>query len=455
MIGDDTIAAISSCAGPAARMIVRMSGPDAPAIAAALAPGADIVRFDRSCACRATIAFAGLEVPAWLYFFAAPHSYTGQHVVEFHIPGNVLLARMLLGELLGRGARQAEAGEFTARAYFSGRMNLDQAEGVAAVIAARGDEELAAARQLLAGQLAAAVRPVMDDLTDTLALVEAGIDFAEEDIAFLSPSALCERIAAARAMLDDLVRNSARFEQISHQPHFVLAGRPNAGKSTLLNVLSGRRRAVVSPVAGTTRDVIWAEALLDRGVVRISDAAGLLDVLPPEEDRSPAAQIARQMHNNAVRAVAEADFVLLVHDAADRAPPPALPRRHDLLVRSKADLLARRERDAVGADQSGVIAVSALTGWNIDALRRRMSEMAFGPVARHSARLALNARHLAHIAEAQTALARAMDSAGRGEGHELVALSLREALDALGAIVGRVTPDDLLQRIFATFCIGK
>ncbi len=200
--------------------------------------------------------------------FAGPHSYTGEEIVELHLPGNPLLARMLLEELIANGARAAEAGEFTARAYFAGKIDLTQAEGVAAAVHAQGEAELNASRQLLAGELTRRLKPLSDLMAETLALVEAGIDFVEEGISFLPADELRRRIGRIDDALEVIVRESARFERVSHEPTVVLAGRPNAGKSTLLNCLAGRTRAVVSATAGTTRDAIRAEVVLPRGVVR-------------------------------------------------------------------------------------------------------------------------------------------------------------------------------------------
>src|SRR5687767_15115441 len=188
-------------------MIVRMSGGAAPRIAAGVAddlPAAGQAR-------PAALSFADLTVPAWVYVFAAPRSYTGEDLIEFHLPGNPLLAKMLLDALIAAGARHAEPGEFTARAYFSGRIDLAEAEGVAATIAAHGEAELRAARQLLAGELSSRLRGPMELLTHTLALVEAGIDFSDEDIPFLAGDALVARLDEIDASLNNLASNSARF----------------------------------------------------------------------------------------------------------------------------------------------------------------------------------------------------------------------------------------------------
>ena len=441
MTSDDTIAAISSAVGPAARMIVRVSGPGAHAIA-------DDLCTDRGAAGarRAVLSLPELPAPVWIYRFDAPKSYTGEDMAELHLPGNPLLVRLVLERMLAMGARQAEAGEFTARAYFNGRMDLTEAEGVAATISAHGEQEISAARQLLAGELARRLRPMMDAVAQTLALVEVGIDFSDEDISFLSADEVRRRAADVDEELRSLVAESARFERLSHEPQFVLVGRPSAGKSTLLNALAGQERAVVSPIPGTTRDVLTAEVTLDRGIVRVTDVAGLDEQLPAAGDESPAAQIARKMHEHALGAVESADHVLLVIDATDARPPLDLPRLPRLIVRTKADLLT------VPATTGNGILVSARTHRGLDGLRERMSSLAFGD-SRASDSLALNARHLQLIDEVRAALARV--PAAIDGGAEVAALELREALDALGRIIGQITPDDILGRVFSAFCIGK
>jgi tRNA modification GTPase len=430
----DTIVAISSAVGPAPRMIVRASGPLAPQFHSKLTKS---LQFDGGSARRATLQFNQLIVPAWVYQFIAPNSVTGEDVVEFHIPGNPLLARMLLEELQRLGARQAEPGEFTARTYFNGKLDLTEAEGVAATIAAQNQRELTAARQLLAGELARRLKPLLDELADSLALIEVGIDFSEEDVSFLSADQIHERINRVDAVLDGLLRDSARFERLSHEPQIVLAGRPNAGKSTLLNVLAGQQRAVVSAQAGTTRDALWAHVRLPRGMVRLIDVAGL-DA--PDEDH-----ISRQMQHRAQQMIEQADLLVLVRDCTDERATPSTSRTPDVRIASKSDLAA--------VTRSDELPVSALTGANLVVLRERLDTLAFGPTGA-GATLALNARHVQAIEEARDALARARERVSVA-GPEILALELREALDALGSVLGSVTPDDVLGRIFAGFCIGK
>jgi tRNA modification GTPase len=348
------------------------------------------------------------------------------------------MVQQLVRELISRGARQAEPGEFTSRAFFNGKLDLVEAEGVAAIVSARSEAELLAARQLMAGELSRRLQSPMDELIDTLALIEAGIDFSDEPVSFLAADDAVLRFDAISSSLRRLLEDSPRFERISHEPQIVLAGRPNAGKSTLLNALAGFDRAVVSPIAGTTRDAIGAVVHLPRGLVRVIDVAGLDDVSTES--------IEAQMRAAAHRAIATADVVVLLTDPADPQSPPKLDRAPDLHLLTKADLYSN-----AGASGSHV---SAHSGSGMSQLRTTLDELCFGRAGGElSHRIALTARHVRAIEDALHAVARARSSIDAGA--ELVALDLREALDSLGLIRGQVTSDDVLGRVFSTFCIGK
>ncbi len=428
----DTIVAISSAVGEAARMIVRLSGPGAPAVANNLTLRTGRLN-DQASVERVSLSVNDFCFPAWVYTFVAPKSYTGEDLIELHLPGNPLLARMTLDACQQHGARLAEPGEFTARAYFNGRLDLAEAEGVAATIAAHGEAELAAARQLMAGELSRRLKPAMDLLADTLALVEVGIDFVDEDVTFLSAADIAERLDRADHFLASIQSDSSRFEKLSHEPQVVLVGAPNAGKSTLLNALAKQDRAVVSPIAGTTRDVLSAAVYLRRGSVQLIDIAGI--------EISTSGDVDRQMQVQALNAIETADVLIHVRDASSSETAIELSRAPDLTVYAKADLYPAMAQ---------ATAVSALTGEGLDNLRDQLDRIAFGSQT-IGASLALTSRHLLAIDAARSAIARATQ---RSE-LEVLALEIRDALDHLGQILGVIAPDDLLGRIFSAFCIGK
>jgi tRNA modification GTPase len=436
-----TIAAISSTIAPSARIILRLSGPESHAIAEKIT---GLPHLQPASAQQAMLQFDNLACPGWIYAFRAPHSYTGEDSIEFHLPGSPVLAKMLLDELYALGAKPAEPGEFTARAFFNGKIGLTEAEGVAATIAAGNDAELTAARQLLAGELARRLAPLTDSIAQTLALIEVGIDFSEEEVTFLASEEVAQHIASADEALDDLLQQSTRFEQLTHEPKIVFAGRPNAGKSSLINALTRQTRAVVSNLAGTTRDVLSAPLDLPRGRVMLADVAGL-DTSPDRDD--PQSQIDRSMQQHARRAIESADHVILVKDSADQQPPFELPRKPALTVLTKSDL----SNNQTAPPQS--LIVSSLTGHGLPELRLALDDLAFGKNQTTST-LVLNRRHLLAIDQARQALSRAAARVVENA-PELVAMDLRDALDALGSIVGQVTPDDVLGKIFSAFCIGK
>ncbi len=469
MLAEGTILALSSPAGRAARAMLRLSGPAVPRVLELLFG----VLPPRG-GSRAVLGLgSGVNLPILLAYFPAPHSYTGEHLAEVQFPGNPLLVERVQRLLLtADSVRPATPGEFTARAYLNNRLTLDQAEGIALTIAAEAADDLLAARRLTSGQTGDVYRAWSEELATLLALVEAGIDFTDqEDVVPIPPAVLTAR---ARSVRDDMAhRLGARRgrESASSLPLVVLAGLPNAGKSTLFNALLGRRRAVTSPEAGTTRDVLAEPLDLSRdapgaGPVMLADLAGLDGIEDPDRatgglsasargqtlppgHHSKQAGIEQQSQTRALEALARADVIIHCDPRAIFAPLP--PSTAAVIhVRTKADLPT-----AAASPES--LSICALDGRNLAALRHRIAQEVRGSGA--GAEAILIPHHRTAIALAADRLADALATippdAPRLQQPELTAGLLRESLDALGELTGRISPDDIIGKVFATFCIGK
>jgi tRNA modification GTPase len=472
MRAGDTIVAVASPPGRGARAIVRVSGVGARGLAAAVLRSESA---GKSGAFAAVLMLGpGFEVPALVCEFLGPRSYTGEDSFEVQVPGNPALVERVLGALTSiPGVRLANPGEFTARAYLNGKLTLDQAEGVAATVAATNEEQLVAARSLLEGRAGAEYRRWAEELTTLLALVESGIDFTDqEDVVPIAPALLMARIEALRREIGAQLGHAGGREAAGALARVALVGRPNAGKSTLFNVLLGRKRAVTSPVSGTTRDVLAEELDLGRDVpgasaVLLEDLAGLEPEPLPEgrvlegsssqrprraADPAGVSESSRQAQIAANRAAAEAD-VLVWCDPTGRFDGNDLP-----LGPSKASVIRVRTfgDQPRGAGAREDLAVCALDGWHLAALRRALAGAAL--TSRAAGVAALLPRHRRAMGEAAASLGDAAESVGAGArlaNPELTANGLRAALDSLGELVGQISPDEVLGRVFATFCVGK
>jgi len=440
-VPDDTIAAVSSPPGRSYRGLIRLSGAASLDCFNTILAGP--ARDDASHTLQ-TVRLADPPIPALLTHFRGPRSYTGEDVVELQTPGSAALLERLLQQLTAAGARLAEPGEFTFRAYVHGRLDLTRAEGVAATISAESDAQLNAARLLRDGRLADVSRTLVDELGQALALVEAGIDFVDqEDVVPITAGDLRQRVTGMHQELEALLRRSRSWGALDALPRVVLVGPPSCGKSTLFNALLGHERAVIHDLPGTTRDVLAEPMTLPgrHGAVEVMlvDVAGL-DAAEAMLDR--AAQTAAR------RAIDAADLLLLLGD-----PPTSLPEHTPTLrLEPKADVV----------DPRGVgLPVSAVTGLNLDALRTRIAQqIGQRGVSAAGDALALQPRHEAALRAARDQL----DAAGNLLAHEtndalaapeLVAGRLRAALDALASLGGELTPDDVIGKVFATFCVGK
>jgi tRNA modification GTPase len=408
---EETIAAPATSPGGALRAVVRVSGPRAFELAAAF-PRAVVRR--------------------------GPRTYTREDTAEIHLPGAAPLVHRCLRLLTERGARLARPGEFTLRAFLHGRLDLAQAEAVERLISAGDEAERRAALVLLGGGWSRRLRDVEAALLDLCADAEAAIDFVDQDIEILSPAAARGRAAALLGRLRDSARSTSSSAVRDGLPTVVLRGRPNAGKSTLFNALAGAD-ALVSPSAGTTRDVLGAEALIAPGLrVRLLDTAGVGQAADP---------LAAAAERRAGAAAAAADVALLVIDATSREAAPE-PAGTTVIVANKIDLTSAEEVRARYAGRP-FAAVSGLTGEGLDGLRRELARALAGDAGDG---VRVSERQGSLLREADAALARAVE---RESPLEILALDLRAALAALGAITGRNVDEDLLDRVFSRFCLGK
>lgn len=462
---DQTIVAISTAAGAAARAIVRLSGPRAVELADGVFSAADGRPLAELAGFGATGGVIAVDehaqLPGRAYVFLAPRSYTRQDVVELHAPGSPVVAAGLLDRLAAAGAAVAEPGEFTARAFFSGRIDLSAAEAVADVIAADDDAQLRSAMTMLGGRTHRLCGAAAVELTDVLATVEASIDLAEEDIQLDSPAHLAGQLTALADRLRSVAAGAADVPDAARHIRVVLAGRPNVGKSSLVNALTGADRAIVSALAGTTRDVLSAPLDLDGAAVLLQDAAGFgrLD-----------SDLAAVSDNAARQAVAQADVVCLVLDATDigaadaalLAELRAVNTAEPVAIANKIDLAVdpASARDAAAATTGlASLATSAVTGEGMADFKRAIAQRLHLTANRGGSGLSLHQRQkrclLAAADAADAAGGRLAGSRGLADGAELVAIDLREAVGQIGLISGEVVTEDVLGRIFSRFCVGK
>lgn len=457
---DDTISAVSSPAGASPRAIVRLSGPRALiAVASLFRPdsGGDLMDAPTYTSMPGEIALSGAElrVPAAVYVMRAPWSYTREDVVEIHTVGAPPLIEMMFEELLSRQVRLAGPGEFTRRAYLRGRIDLAQAESVMAVIRSGSEAELRGAVAGLQGRWSTQAAKAREHLTDLCSHVELLIDFSDQGIEPFSIEDLREDLARGAAEVQSLLERVDAGAIPADAVAAVIYGRPNVGKSSLMNALGVSRRSIVTPQPGTTRDTV--ENVLEIGGVwfRFIDTAGL------RETDNALEQMAAARAKEAAR---RADLGVLVVDgtaplcAGDIEIATSLCPPTVIAVVNKCDLPQNLGLGEVSRlpNVREVIVTSALTGAGIAELKDAMvGAVLGGRVDRTASVRCINARHRDALQRAGAALGRAGALLAPGMAAELVAFELREALSALGEIGGEVTSEDLLDRIFSQFCIGK
>jgi tRNA modification GTPase len=435
-VSRDTIAAIATPAGRGGIGVIRISGPKAPEISSKIfgtPPEPRRAHFTRFRDARGEPIDEGLAL-----YFPAPDSYTGEAVLELHGHGGPMVMQALLRACLDAGARLAEPGEFTRRAFLEGKLDLAQAEAVADLIDASSQEAARAALRSLRGEFSAAIHALASQLVELRALTEAMLDFPEEEVDAVHRQDASTRLGAIAHTLEQVLAKSREGSLLRSGIHVVLAGRPNVGKSSLLNRLAGEERAIVTPIAGTTRDALREPIQIQGVPLTLVDTAGL---------RASSDAVEQLGIERTQRELAQADLVLLVEEAGRSAPPPhGLPKDVErIVVYNKVDLAPQFTPPAKA------VAVSAKTGQGLQALRAAILAAAGWSSTGESVFLARE-RHLRALEKARGHI-----EAARGElaRWEFFAEELRLAHAALGAITGEFTADDLLGEIFSRFCIGK
>ncbi len=448
---DDLIVARATAPGPAALAIVRLDGREARALTERMfmpRSGPGPTAHPRRMIFGQWRDPAGETIDEGLCaYFRAPHSSTGNDMAEFYCHGGAVPARRLIEAALALGARLAEPGEFTRRAFLNGRLDLAQAEAVADLIEAQTDAAARLARGQLAGELSRRIEAVRAGLIDVAAEIEARLDFPEEEIGEGDRGHLLGALGRAAAEIAALLATRRRGRLLREGARVALAGCPNAGKSSLLNALARRERAIVTPHPGTTRDTIECTIDLAGMPLTLIDTAGL---------RASDEPIERLGIERSRREIEQADLVVLVRDTADPAredDPVLAARPPDLIVMNKIDLLPAGA-GAADSEQPPCIAISATRGDGLDRLERAIADCLMGGTGAEEA-FAINLRHADLLARAATALTPARAALEADAWGELVMVDLREAIEALGEILGVETGDAILDRVFSAFCLGK
>lgn len=448
MRANDTIAAISTPAGRGGLGIVRISG------AAARAVAETVLRFHEghewrpwSASLAELVDTDGVAVDRVVAtLFAAPRSYTKEDIVEIACHGSPVVLRFCLERACAAGARLAEPGEFTLRAYLNGRIDLPQAEAVRDLIDATTLYQARVATQQAEGAVSRRLRPVKDQLLELIALLEAGIDFADNDVDVAPPEEILRRIGVVAGGVDRLAASFAFGKLVHSGFSLAIVGRPNVGKSSLFNRLIDQDRAIVTDIPGTTRDLVSEVAAIDGIPIRFVDTAGIRE----GQDRVESLGIERSY-----QAMADADLTLAVVDLSDSFTDD--DRAIIDLARARGRCLVAGNKSDLAGDSPHPIdlRVSAVTGEGIDELRRQTMAALAPEGIPQEAGFITSLRHEQLLRECSEALSHARGAASAGIPHEMLLLDLYAALAPLDAITGATTADDILNRIFSTFCIGK
>ena len=454
---DDTIAAIATPLGEGGLAVIRLSGTEALSVADKSFVPIGKHSAKPSLAATHTIQYgkimrAGRIVDeVLLAVMRAPRTFTREDVVEITCHGGLLPAKLVLDTVLENGARLAMPGEFTQRAFLNGRLDLAQAEAVADVIHSRTELALQAANEQLAGKLSQRINQLRDEMMLTLAHIEAHIDFPDEDIAPDTHAQLLGRLEHGAAFMEELLRTANEGQILRRGIRAAIVGRPNAGKSSLLNQLLGHDRAIVSPIPGTTRDTIEETANIRGLPVVFVDTAGL---------RESGDEIELEGIRRSRDTLAKAELILLVLDAsepltsAEEKYLAEFAGKKCLLVRNKIDLPEKLVLPPTL--NSSIVNVSCLTGQGIEDLKDAIKNLVWaGEIKAEMLQVMINSRHQDALRRAREAALRTIDALRTNVPLDLVAIDLRISVNAVGEVVGKTTTEDLLDSIFSQFCIGK
>jgi len=448
---DDTIVAVATPPGRGAIGVVRLSGPRTQHILGHLVTGAAPVPRVARVARVLVLDAGGRESfdEAVALFFAAPQSYTGEDVAEISAHGNPLLLEGIVRAAMRAGARLAQPGEFTLRAFVNGKRDLPQAEAVADLIDAATPAQARAAADQLHGTLTVRIGAIDAELFDLLARLEASLDFPDEGYHFIEPAAIAGALAVIIGRIDTLLADAARGRMLREGATVVMAGRPNVGKSSLFNLLLGADRAIVTDVPGTTRDLVAERVDIEGLAVTLVDTAGARPTVDPIEREGVA---------RSAQARAASSLVLVVLDQGepmtddDRRVLDATRERPRVIVKNKSD---RPDCCDVSDLAAPVVAVSARSGAGVAALREAIVRALTASDPLRDTPAITNVRHVALLDEARAAIARARMAAEAAAPEEFIAADLQQARERLDEIVGKRTSEDVLRHIFERFCIGK
>jgi tRNA modification GTPase len=462
---DDTIAAIATPVGEGGISVIRVSGKDTFEITDRLFEGKRRIKDMPS----HTAAFGNIISPEQsgkiidevvVVVFRSPNSYTGEDVVEISCHGGMLVTRTILNVLFDAGARHAQPGEFTKRAFLNGRLDLSQAEAVADIIHARTERAHRSSLDQLKGKLSNEIGKIRDDILNFCSLIELELDFAEESIELADHDEFISRTGNVICRLQDLIESFNIGKVYRDGIKVVLAGKPNAGKSSLLNTLLQENRAIVTDIPGTTRDTIEESLNIDGVLFRVIDTAGLRDTDDPIESEGV---------QRSLRQIERADMALMIIDYSQTLSDEDIRyidsilgemKGHNvepLVVLNKIDIARGKQFDKTGTLlHYPFVKLSAKTGEGVEVLKNQMVHLAtHGKPYQEGSVLVTNSRHRDALVRAKQSLELALASLKDGASGEFVSLDLRTALDALGEITGVVTTDDILNNIFSNFCIGK